>query len=326
MIEQVLEKVVTEVAADRRVALCALVATRGSTPQPVGTVVCVDEAAQMTGSIGGGCVEAEVRHAAHRLLAGGKAGVLTFQLDHDFGHDDGMICGGEMDVAVTVYGPNQSCEAIREALGSVRKGRATELPLRVRADAELVEYRLMLEPAPELVIAGGGHVGRILAELAVRVGFHVTVIDDREAFANAERFPPPMAAVAGDIADTLRNWPFGESSYVVIVTRGHRHDEAALRAVIEAPARYIGMIGSRRKIGVIFEDLRHEGVSDELLARVRAPIGLDIGAVTADEIALSIAAQMVAVRREKGVKTVSGPDPAGDDLQARRCDVPAPRE
>ncbi|RME39326.1 MAG: XdhC/CoxI family protein, partial [Planctomycetota bacterium] len=118
-------------------------------------------------------------------------------------------------------------------------------------------------------------------------------------FANADRFPPPMRPVVGDIEETLRGFPIDASTYVVIVTRGHRHDERALAAVVDSPARYIGMIGSRRKIDVIFDGLRRRGVSGERLARVHAPIGLDIGAVTTDEIALSIAAQLVSVRRNR---------------------------
>jgi xanthine dehydrogenase accessory factor len=135
------------------------------------------------------------------------------------------------------------------------------------------------------------------------------VLDDRGEYANADRFPSPIQPVAGDIAQTLRDFAVGPNTYVVIVTRGHKHDEAALRAVIGRSARYVGMIGSRRKIAVTFDDLRHAGASPAELERVHTPIGVDIGAVTPEEIAVSIAAELIAVRRASRKRAVEGPFP-----------------
>lgn len=315
MVGDVLRKVIDEVRAGRRAALCAIVATRGSTPQPAGVVVCVDQEARMTGTLGGGCVEAEVRRQARQWLAnpassaGQAGGVVTFALDHDFGYDDGMLCGGQMDVALAVYAPTSGVDAIERALHQLDQGSSAEIPLRLAGESPPVEYRIKLEAAPKLIVVGGGHIGRVLAQLAVPLGFHVTVLDDREQFANPQRFPPPVTPVAGDIAATLEEWPIDAGTYIVIVTRGHHHDEVALRAVIGSPARYLGMIGSRRKIRVIFDDLKKDGVTAAQLERVRAPIGLDIGAVTAEEIALSIAAELVSIRRAEGGPAVSGPTP-----------------
>jgi xanthine dehydrogenase accessory factor len=307
MIEDVLRKVVDEVGAGRPVALCAIVAARGSTPQPAGTMVCVDHAAHLTGTLGGGCVEADVRRKAHQCLSDKVGRMITFALDHDFGYDDGMLCGGQMDVALAVYSPANDIGAIVNALQQLNQGLPAEIPLRLSVDAGNVEYCIRIAATPKLVIVGGGHIGRILAQMSVPLGFRVTVLDDRQQFANPDRFPPPITPVAGDISAALKEWPIDSDTYFVIVTRGHKHDEAALRSVIGSSVRYIGMIGSRRKIRVIFDDLKHDGTPDAQLARVHAPIGLKIGAVTAEEIALSIAAELVSVRRAECGPKVTGP-------------------
>lgn len=305
----VLDTIIREVDGGRRAALCAIVATRGSTPQPAGAMVCVDEAAKVTGTLGGGCVEADVRRRAYQLLCAGKSELLTFTLDHDFGLDDGMICGGDMDVAVSVISQPEQALAIRQAAERLRAAQDAMVPLRVRTPQGLVEYRILVEAPPKLVIAGGGHIAKVLAGIAVPLGFRVSVIDDRPEFANAERFAPPIDPVVGDIAGTLRRWPIDANTYVVIVTRGHQHDEQALAAVLDSPAKYVGMIGSRRKIEVVFDDLREAGAKAERLDRVHAPIGVDIHAVTTDEIALSIAAELVCVRRAGRGDAVQGPIP-----------------
>lgn len=307
MIEDVLRKVVGEVGAGRPVALCAIVAARGSTPQPAGTLVCVDHAAYMTGTLGGGCVEADVRRKAHQCLSDKVSRIVTFALDHDFGYDDGLLCGGQMDVALAVYSRTEDTVAVADALQQLDQGSPTEIPLRIRNGTKNEVYRIRIAATPKLVIVGGGHIGRILAQLSVPLGFRVTVLDDRPQFANPDRFPPPITPVVGDVASVLREWTIDANTYIVIVTRGHKHDEDALRSVIGSPARYIGMIGSRRKIRVIFEDLKHDGVPNAQIARVHAPIGLKIGAVTAEEIALSIAAELVSVRRAEGWPKVTGP-------------------
>lgn len=308
-----LEAILRESDAGRRTALCAIVATRGSTPQPAGTLVCVDQAATMTGSLGGGCMEAEVRREAHRLLSTKGNELITFKLDNDFGHDDGMICGGQLDVAIQTSRKPSDIAALRTVLAELEQGHAPTLPIRVSVDQGLVEYRVTIEPTPRLVIAGAGHISRTLATMAVASGFDVTVIDERADLNSSRRFPPPISPVVGDIGKTLTDYAIDANTYVVIVTRGHKHDESALAAVLDSPARYIGMIGSKRKIIVIFNDLRHAGANEERLARVHAPIGIEIGAVTADEIAVSIAAQLIAERRKDHRKAVIGPTPVSDN-------------
>ena len=153
-----------------------------------------------------------------------------------------------------------------------------------------------IQPLHTLLIAGAGHVGQALAKMGKFLNFEVVVVDDRPDFASRERFPDADKIIVRDIAQALREFPIDQSTYVVIVTRGHQQDEEALYSVIGSNARYIGMIGSRRKIKVIFENLFERGVSKEQLQQVYSPIGLDINSQTVPEIAVSIAAQLVQVR------------------------------
>lgn len=310
-----IEKIIAETEAGRRVALCAVVATRGSAPQSPGAMLVVDEGMNTVGTLGGGCVEAEVRKRAFDLLTKGESSLLPFKLDHDYGWDDGLICGGGMDIAVmSITGPKQA-DQFAGVMADMNAGRQVHVELRVRHEEAWQSYRVLVEAEPKLVIAGAGHVGAQLARLCVALEFDVTVIDDRADCANAERLPPPIHIVVGDIEQSLRAHPIGPDTYVVIVTRGHRHDEQALSAVIESKARYLGMIGSRRKIKLIFDDLKSTGLDAGLLDRVHAPIGLDINAVTVPEIAVSIAAQLIAVRRVDRSKLVEGPFATAEGAQ-----------
>lgn len=178
-------------------------------------------------------------------------------------------------------------------------------------------------PKPLLLIVGAGHVGQALALQAMLIGFDVAVIDDRPEFANPDLFPDGVTTRCGDIAREVADFPIAEDTYIVVVTRGHKHDAEALKACIHAPAAYIGMIGSRRKVALVRESFIKTGLAtEEEFNRVFAPIGLDIGAVTVPEIATSIAAQLIAVRRkgsgcsmpadmmERNASDTGGPDGA----------------
>ena len=156
-----------------------------------------------------------------------------------------------------------------------------------------------IEPSPELYVIGAGHVGFHLARLAHEVGFRVHVVDDREKFASAERFPDASEVVVDDIPTWLNRTPLPSHAYVVIVTRGHTNDLDALRALAPRDLRYLGLIGSRAKVARIYDQLRLEAMPAEQLTRVHAPIGLDIGAVTPQEIAVSILAELIAVKHGK---------------------------
>jgi xanthine dehydrogenase accessory factor len=156
-----------------------------------------------------------------------------------------------------------------------------------------------IEPSPELYVIGAGHVGFHLARLAQEVGFRVHVVDDRGKFASAERFPGAAEIVADDIPAWLARTTMPPQSYVVIVTRGHTNDLEALRALAGRELRYLGLIGSRAKVARIYDELTAAGISSDTLKQVHAPIGLDIGAVTPQEIAVSILAELIAVKHGK---------------------------
>jgi len=201
--------------------------------------------------------------------------------------------------------------AVPEALRAALAARTAEVlagpepvwvSLTLPDGTEVGLYSEPLRPRPELIICGAGHIGAAVCHLGAWLDFAVTVIDDRSDFANAERLPEADRILVGDPAEALRQLPLGEDSYVVIVTRGHRHDAQCLRACIRSKAGYLGMIGSRRKVKLIFDELLQEGLATpEELARVHAPIGLNIGGTTVEEIAVSIAAELVAVRSGQGV-------------------------
>lgn len=216
---------------------------------------------------------------------------------------------GSAPVSITRMLIDEKGSNLAGSLGDSMLDRETaELAVSIIADDQIEittrtigDNRVLIEvsrPMLEVVICGGGHVGRAVAGAARFLGYKVTIIDDRVDFASRERFSDPEVNVlAGDFTESLRSLRITPASHVVIVTRGHRHDEICLREVIGLPATYIGMIGSRRRTTTIRERLRNEGISAELLRRVHAPIGLDIGAQTPEEIAIAILAEIVLVRR-----------------------------
>jgi xanthine dehydrogenase accessory factor len=232
-----------------------IVRTQGSTPQRAGAKMLVHVDGRTVGTIGGGCYENEAALTAREAIRTGRQALLHYELNDDFAQENGLICGGRMDVHVDP-----------------------------------------LEPNPTLFVIGAGHVGWHLARTAGEAGFRLVVVDDREKFANAGRFPGAEIVVA-PIPEWLRGAEFPSTAYVAILTRGHQHDLDAMRALAARDLRYLGLIGSRAKVARIHDALRAEGLPEACLARVHAPIGLDIGAVTPAEIAISIAAEMIAIRR-----------------------------
>lgn len=218
-------------------------------------------------------------------------------------------CEGSAPMSINRMLIDDKGRRVAGSLGNSRLDQAaSELAVGIIADDRIEittrtidRDRVLLEvsrPMLEVVVCGGGHVGRAVAAAAKFLDYKVTIIDDRVDFASRERFSDPAINIlAGDFTESLRSLRITPASHVVIVTRGHRHDEICLREVIALPARYIGMIGSRRRTTTIRERLRNEGIAAELLRRVHAPIGLDIGAQTPEEIAVAIMAEIVLVRR-----------------------------
>lgn len=304
---QLFRSLARQVEQGRRVAFCTVVGSYGSTPQAAGASMLLHENMTSEGTLGGGCVEAEVRKRAFEILQRGESALLSFQLDHDYGWDDGLICGGTMKVAVATIDGADKVRPYLEAAAQLECGQNACLPIKVVNDRAPEWYNLHIEPPAKLVIAGAGHVGAELAKMAVNLDFETTVVDDRGDMMGPNRLPAPIRAVVGDIELTLRQTPIDANTFVVIVTRGHANDEKALNAVIQSPARYIGMIGSRRKVKLIFDDLVALGVDRSLLDKVHAPIGLSIGSVTVPEIAVSILAELIQIRRVNKPTRVEGP-------------------
>jgi xanthine dehydrogenase accessory factor len=346
-------------AAGERCALATIVTTRGSTPGRETMKLLVRADGSMSGSVGGGCVEADVWSAARAVLASGEPRLIAFELTEEQMGDAGLICGGAVDVYVEPVEPDEpgdvwaavtaATEAARPGVLLTRLRSATTTPVQrafvtadgVTGDDDLARAARALaddaratecvrrgdvalggetadvyaEPIaiPTLWIFGGGHVSKGIVRVATAAGFRVGVVDDREAYANPERFPEAFATRAGPYESTLARLDLSATSWAVIVTRGHQQDEAVLRHLIERPLRYLGMIGSRRKIGATFDRLRADGVSDESLRRVHAPLGLAIGAESSEEIAVAIVAELIAVRRlGTGSGTGSGPGMGGE--------------
>lgn len=341
---EVIEELSEVLASGRPAAYCRLVETRGSTPQKAGATMLVLPDGSQAGTLGGGCVEAEVKRRALAALDSQQADVSVFNLDSDYGWDDGLICGGRMKVLIQPLA--EGGEGDRDAAGYFR--RLAEVAASPAGGTEAVVYEsteisspssvlldhqgetvatLNLPSTPQqvlqhlrplserprpyaeqgiaylpwlprcrLVIVGGGHVGQAVGELAHQLDFDVWVVDDREQYTSAERFPNAQRRITGTIEDVLPNLEITPETYCLIVTRGHAHDEQALFHLIDRGARYVGLIGSRRKIRMIFDDLRAEGVSAESLEAVYAPLGIHIGSQTVPEIAVSICAELVAHR------------------------------
>lgn len=334
---ELLSRLIESTQNQQPVVYTALVETRGSTPQKAGAVMLVFADGSQVGTLGGGCVEAEVKRRAIANLKSGQRELMTFKLDSNYGWDDGLICGGRMSMLVDPILPGDDISyftAFADCLG--RDEPCTEAvvvqedatpdrflldrtgkQLAARAENQLPALAVEnlrdvnLRPRPHvangisylpqaqrcrLVIVGAGHVGQKVAELASDVGFRVWVADDRDDYCSDERFPSAEKLVVGPIENTAEQLEVDTNTFCIIVTRGHNHDETALFHLANTPARYVGMIGSNRKIKLIFEDLKRDGISEDVLRRVHAPVGFDIGSQTVPEIAISIVAELIAFR------------------------------
>jgi xanthine dehydrogenase accessory factor len=369
---QLLSELTRSLQTGRPCVYCSVVETRGSTPQKAGASMLVFPDGSQSGTLGGGCVEAEVKQRALGVLATGegRAEVLSFCLDDNYGWDDGLICGGRMTILaeplvhshlplVTCHLPQdkgqvtndpwqmtnayyarfhqlvetgQGCTeaVVIESPGATQVGSrylfdaAGELtaqladslppalirehltPLRQRPRPSFrkgIAYLPVL-PRITLLIVGGGHVGQAVARLAAEVDFDVWVLDDRASYVSRERFPQAQRLIVGDIGQTLpelARTAIHPGVFAIIVTRGHAHDEESLYHLATTQAGYVGLIGSKRKIKLIYEDLRAKHVPEESLAKVQAPLGFAIGSQTVPEIAISIVAELIA-RRNLGTE------------------------
>jgi xanthine dehydrogenase accessory factor len=255
----VFEEIVRIRKIGQRAALATIVHTNGSIPSYEASRMLIRDDGSILGTVGGGCVEADVWAAAREVIQSEQPRKMTFNLNHEAGYDSGLICGGTLEIFVEP-----------------------------------------ILPQPMLYIFGGGHISAALASVAHQAGFSIGIADDRDTFANAERFPM-SSEIYTSYEDAFEKIRPNSATYVVIVTRGHKDDMRVLSWALETESRgfprYIGMIGSKRKVASVYKALEIAGVSPDKFERVHAPVGLDIGALTPEEIAVSITAELIAVRR-----------------------------
>lgn len=341
------QEIVESIDCGRTFAVALVVETSDSTPQKAGVRAIIDEMGHISGTIGGGAVEAESQRRAIEVCRSGRPIVFDFNLDGPGGKTEGPICGGAMRIAISPAnsGDRGAYAQVAEAIRHRRRGviattiaAAGEPKVTVRwfggdvapsnvgfpgIDAIrscLADERagLFIEdsgepgrrlevlvqpviPQPLLLIVGGGHIGQALAHQAILVGFDIVLLDDRSEFTDPALFPEGAASQCGNMPQSIGQFDIGRDTYIVIVTRGHTHDAEVLEACIHTEAAYVGMIGSTRKVGLLRDGFIESGIATEAeFDRVFAPIGVHIGSVTVPEIAASIVAELIAVRRKGG--------------------------
>ncbi len=250
------EEVVRLRRLGQKCALATIVQVNGSIPSYESAKLLVREDGSMVGTIGGGCVEAEVWNAAREVMETERPRQMNFSLGQDAAYDNGLICGGQLSVFVEP-----------------------------------------VVPQPRAFIFGAGHISKSISKVATLAGFATVIVDNRASFANQERFPEADGIFAEEYEEVFPKLQVRDTSYLIIVTRGHRDDMRVLRWAAGTNAKYIAMIGSKRKVIGVIKELEKEGISRAAFERIFAPMGFEIGAITPEEIAVSVVAEMIAVRR-----------------------------
>jgi xanthine dehydrogenase accessory factor len=288
-----------------RVALGIISGAKGSSPQKVGAKALFYADGRIHGTLGGGCLEAEVQQRAIQALRTGQPATFDLLLDHDFGWDDGLICGGKV-LGLILPDAIAAGQDFWTKLGA----RKTTVTWGVEKDFSISavetgdapggwQYRETISPPCDLWMAGAGHIAQAAAPLAAQLDFKVSVFDDRPALANHHFFPGEITLHAGPW-EMFAALPFPTGpAFALIVTRGHRHDALVLRDWIQKPFLFIGMIASSRKARTIFEHFQEEKIATpEQLTRVACPVGIPIKSRSVEEIAVSIMAQFIQKRAE----------------------------
>lgn len=260
------EKVVEWTRAGKRVAVVSIVSTVGSTPRKPGAKMLVGEDLELYGTIGGGCVEADLIFAAKEVLKTLVPRLVTVDIKAKNAAELDMLCGGEATFYVEPVMPDF-----------------------------------------ELLICGGGHISKAIAHVAQGLDFRVTIVDDRDLFANGQRFPNVDRTVSAPYEDLSKHVALGPRTYAVVVTRGHTGDEVCVRQILRSPACFVAMVGSRAKWANIRKRLADDGFAKKELDRVHSPAGIDIGSVTPEEIAVSVVAQLVQERARNFAAPVAAP-------------------
>jgi len=359
----VFEEILRLTEQGHRGALCTIISSKGSLPMSGKAKMLVGEDGTMVGTVGGGCLEADVWAEAQRVIKGDISKIATFILTEQHAGESGLNCGGKVEIFIEPVVPARGQEVLEEVariraqgekgaiatvisghippamqdkaklvlradgttIGQISEGGFIEEYVRQKAEDVMQEDYLtvlqfevneeeaqrwalesgdtldvFVEPIvaiPTLYLFGGGHVSLQIAKIAKMAGFKIVVIDDRPAFANQERFPMADETRVEDLYSVFDRLRIDDQSYIVAVTRGHQHDEPVIEQAIRTNARYIGMIGSKRKITRMWKKLIERGADRKRLAEVHAPIGLEIGADNPEEIAVSIVAQLIQARR-----------------------------
>ena len=346
------------IGSGEKAALSTIVSSNGSLPMSKKAKMLVRPDGKIVGTVGGGCLEADVWAEAKHVLETGEPTLQRFILTEEHAGEDGLNCGGNVEIFTEPVASGRSenilkeVAAIREERGSavlatlvsggVKDGwqskllikedgskvgtlgypEADEAVLAALSEEEgipedllqVVELevdglagkealKIFMEsicPEPTLYLFGGGHVSFAIARIASTVGFRIVVIDDRPMFANKERFPMAEETLTLDMETAFEHLQIDDLSYIVAVTRGHQHDKPVVEQALTTEPAYLGMIGSRRKIALMWKDLEAKGFPREKLERVHAPIGLDIGSDSPEEIAVSVVAELIQVRRSAG--------------------------
>ena len=289
-----------------RAAWAIVAETERSTPREPGAALAVNERGDVAGSVTGGCVEPAVFEEARAILAGEPGRVVEYGIEDEMAFEVGLPCGGTVRILIGPVDP----DVVRELSAAIAEERAVELEVSVsegarvvpageRTEPELTDgvFHLPLLPRPRMYVFGAVGHAAALARVGRLLGYHVTVSDARARFVTRERIPEADELVVGWPDEVLRDAPVDERTAICVLTHDRKLDAPALKAALASPAGYIGAMGSRRTTEARAAALREEGVGEEDLARIRAPIGLDIGSRTPAEVAVAVAAEIVFVRR-----------------------------
>ena len=352
--KDVFEEALKLMVAGEKAALSTSVSSKGSLPMSKKAKMLVTTDGQIIGTVGGGCLEADVWDEAREVMDSGESSLQKFVLTEENAGDSGLNCGGNVEVfteplvkadAEALFTEIARIRAERESAvlaTRVAPGSASASKLLVREDGttigslgnpeteaaihrtikeegkvpedllEVIEtgedaqgapQRVFVEsivPEPTLYLFGGGHVSHAIARIAATVGFRIVIIDDRPMFANKERFPMADETMTLDLETAFNELKIDDLSYICAVTRGHQHDKPVVRQAVQTEAAYIGMLGSRRKVAIMWKEFLAEGITQEQIDRVHAPIGLAIAADNPEEIAVSVVGELIHCRRSKG--------------------------
>lgn len=296
---------------DDEMVLVTIIDTKGSAPRHAGSKMIVTRNGIIEGTVGGGSGEYESMLKAKEILESKKNSVMDITRLGDDPKDSLMICGG-INKLMLQYIDEKTKAVFIETLELNNNGHSVKL----RSDLTSGEISIVdinenesdgyfydiIAPMNNLLILGGGYVGYAIYELAEILGFEVTVFDDRPEFVTKDRFPKAICLESGVFSSLIEKYKFNKHTYITVVTRGHLQDAECVKGVIKKEHKYIGLIGSKRKISLILEDMKESGYTKEEIDKINAPIGLDIGAETPEEIAISIMAEIIGVKYGKKIE------------------------